>query len=130
MLIREGRTVFLDWELALYGDPLADVAIHVAKMTYLPHEQQVFLTAWAAAEPEAAHPGWSEDLDRYLAGERIKAAVIDSVRYAKVIAAGGRSPADEQALVDGLTRRLTEAAPLWDRPAPERDQVGAALHTR
>ncbi|MGY1943940.1 aminoglycoside phosphotransferase family protein [Nocardia asiatica] len=36
MMIREGRTVFLDWELALYGDPLADVAIHLAKMTYPP----------------------------------------------------------------------------------------------
>ncbi|WP_331758464.1 phosphotransferase (plasmid) [Nocardia sp. NBC_01377] len=127
MLIRAGRTVFLDWELALFGDPLADVAIHLLKMTYLPHEQDAFLTARAAVEPDAVSPGWREDLDRYLTHEKVKAAVIDAVRYAVVIAEHSRSPAGEQALVDGLTRRLADAGPLWDRAAPERDRVEAAL---
>ncbi|MFJ9366440.1 phosphotransferase family protein [Nocardia sp. NPDC101769] len=53
MIIRDGQeVVFLDWELALYGDPVYDVAPHLHKMGYQPDEYATFLRLWATAEPE------------------------------------------------------------------------------
>ncbi|MBF6171053.1 phosphotransferase [Nocardia blacklockiae] len=88
MIIRDGETVFLDWELALYGDPLYDVAVHLHKMSYLAAERERFVSAWTVAEPGAAHRGWEHDVEIYLVHERIKSAVLDAVRYAKIIAEG------------------------------------------
>ncbi|MGW4243281.1 phosphotransferase [Nocardia sp. NPDC004722] len=45
MIIRNGReVVFLDWELALYGEPVYDVATHLHKMGYQPDEYATFLS--------------------------------------------------------------------------------------
>lgn len=128
MIIRDGRTIFLDWELALYGDPLADVAIHLHKMAYTDSERQRFLSRWALTEPEAMTAGWEQDLRTYLAHEQLKSAVLDSVRYAKVIAARTRTPTDERLLIESLTLKLSTAAPLWGiTEPPENAQVEAAL---
>ncbi|MEU7221721.1 phosphotransferase [Nocardia iowensis] len=131
MIIRNGRTVFLDWELALYGDPVCDGAIHLHKMGYWPEEHRQFLTAWAAAEPEALCGNWEHDLEVYLVHEKIKSAVLDTVRYAKVIAEGTRTADHEQRLVHSLTDKLAAAAPLWgQKTSVDAAQVDAALRTR
>ncbi|WP_280424772.1 phosphotransferase family protein [Nocardia carnea] len=131
MIIRpSGDTVFLDWELALYGDPLADVAIHLHKMTYTHTERQHFLRQWTAAEPQAATPDWEHDLQIYLTHETLKGAVLDAVRYAKVFAEHSRTPADEHTLVESLTRKLAAAAPFWNIEPPQHTQVEAALRDR
>jgi aminoglycoside phosphotransferase (APT) family kinase protein len=128
MIIRRHQTVFLDWELALYGDPLCDVAIHLHKMGYLPDEHQRFLTAWTTAEPDAATGAWQKDLRLYLIHEQIKSAVLDAVRYAKVIAEGNRTPENQQVLVESLTTKLKMAAPLWGlRTTLDTPQVEAVL---
>ncbi|WP_406238400.1 phosphotransferase family protein [Nocardia sp. NBC_01009] len=106
MIIRRRETVFLDWELAIYGDPLCDVAIHLHKMGCHPDEREQFLTAWAAAEPDTACGEWDHDLHVYLTHEQIKSAVLDALCYAKVIAEGSRTPEGEQVLVDSLTSKL------------------------
>ncbi|WP_458690954.1 phosphotransferase [Nocardia tengchongensis] len=78
MIIRDGReVVFLDWELALYGDPVYDVATHLHKMGYQPDEQTRFLQQWAAAEPQASTGSWEADLQTYLNHERIKSVIVD-----------------------------------------------------
>ncbi|MBI3687150.1 MAG: phosphotransferase [Actinobacteria bacterium] len=97
MIVADGVVWFLDWELALWGDPVYDVASHLHKMAYLPAEQETFLAAWERAEPAAAGPGWQDDLSAYLRHERVKSAVVDTVRYSKLIAAGGCSPDQERA---------------------------------
>ena len=38
MILARGRTYFLDWELALWGDPVYDLAVHLHKMGYSPQE--------------------------------------------------------------------------------------------
>ncbi|MFE3986956.1 phosphotransferase [Nocardia tengchongensis] len=116
MIIRDGReVVFLDWELALYGDPLYDVASHLHKMGYQPDEQVSFLEQWAAAEPAASTHGWEADLQTYLNHERIKSVIVDAVRYSKVLADGSRSPNQEAALVTNLIVKLRLAHQVWDR---------------
>lgn len=130
MIIRAGETVFLDWELALFGDPLADVATHLHKMAYTNDEQQQFVAEWIAAEPEAVtadRQEWEQDLQTYLMHEQIKSAVLDAVRYAKVIAERSRSPANEQILVHSLASKIRAAASLWQVPAPDAAHVEATL---
>lgn len=118
MILRDQRVVFIDWELALYGDPLYDVASHLHKMGYFPAERATFLAAWAAAEPEAAIGRWEHDLQIYLNHERVKSVVVDAVRYAKLLAEGQRGPQAERALVDSLVGKLELARGVWGRSEP------------
>ncbi|MEU2254428.1 phosphotransferase [Nocardia xishanensis] len=128
MILRDGRVVFLDWELAVFGDPLYDVATHLHKMGYLPEEQEAFLTAWTAAEPEAASGEWLRDLRIYLEHERVKSVVVDAVRYSKVIAQGSAGAAREAALVASMVGKLRLAREVWGQTEPvDVDMVGLAL---
>jgi aminoglycoside phosphotransferase (APT) family kinase protein len=43
MILTEEGTVFLDWELALWGDPLYELAVHFHKMRYQPGDHDVVL---------------------------------------------------------------------------------------
>lgn len=114
MIIKNGReVVFLDWELALYGDPLYDVATHLHKMGYQPGERDVLLSQWVAAEPEAATGRWEHDLRTYLNHEKIKSVIVDAVRYAKVLSEGSRTTEQEHALVSNLVAKLNAAHDIW-----------------
>ncbi|MCP2278804.1 phosphotransferase [Nocardia amikacinitolerans] len=131
MILRDGRVVFLDWELAVYGDPLYDVATHLHKMGYLPEEQEAFLTAWTAAEPEAASGEWSRDLRIYLEHERVKSVIVDAVRYSKVIAQGSAGVEREAALVASMVGKLRLAREVWGQSEPvDADTVEEALRER
>lgn len=119
IVISDRGAVFLDWELALYGDPVYDLAVHVNKMTYLDDELSTLLAGWRAGAGPAAARGWRADLIRYLQHERVKSAIVHSVRYAKKIADAATGNADRQWLVRKLTGILNAAGPIWgwDRPA-------------
>lgn len=126
MIVTERGVVFIDWELALFGDPVYDLAAHVHKMVYRPDELSRLLTGWAAAEPAAAD-GWRADLDTYLRHERVKSAVVDSLRYAKQIRQG--CPADQaSALLSKLVTKLRAARAIWQlEPEVDPDEVLSAL---
>ncbi|GAA3053865.1 aminoglycoside phosphotransferase family protein [Actinokineospora globicatena] len=129
MIIRpDGAIAVIDWELALWGDPVYDAAGHLHKMGYLPDELDSFHSAWAAADPRAASAPWQEDLATYLGHERIKSVIVDAVRYAKLIAEGSRNPVQEQELVSSLVVKLRAARLVWGQSEPvEPDAVEAAL---
>ncbi|WP_051026776.1 phosphotransferase [Nocardia higoensis] len=128
MILRDQRVVFIDWELALFGDPLYDVASHLHKMGYFPAERDAFLAAWTIAEPEAATGHWERDLQTYLDHERVKSVVVDAVRYAKLIAGGQRGPDAERALVDSLVGKLEWARGVWGQSEPvDREHVERSL---
>ncbi|MES9539952.1 phosphotransferase [Actinomadura sp. NPDC000600] len=118
MIVNGGSTTFLDWELALWGDPVYDLAVHIHKMGYLPEEQDALVTRWQAAMLPAHTAGWRQDLDAYLAHERIKSAIVDSVRYSQLFAKGGPYPYPEPELVASLTAKLNAARPYWQIPTP------------
>ena len=106
--------VFLDWELALWGDPLYDLAVHINKMTYLDDELQTLLSGWAAgADPETDR---SADLTAYLRHERVKSAIVHSIRYTKEIVATGTTASRRPTLIHQLTATLNAAAPIWNTP--------------
>ncbi|MEV2218264.1 MFS transporter [Nocardia vinacea] len=100
------ETILLDWELATWGDPIYDVAVHLFKMGYQLDEVAKFLAAWVHAEPEAAVGHWQRDLQTYLNHERIKSLVVDSVRYAKQFASGNLTPAQERELIKKTEEKL------------------------
>jgi tetratricopeptide (TPR) repeat protein len=116
---------FLDWELALWGDPVYELAVHLHKMAYQPDEEQAFCTAWRQAVQAGQWPGWQDDLAAYRAHEQVKSAVVDSVRYAQLLAT---APQQRAARVASLVTKLNAARRVWGIRGPADPQrVAAAL---
>jgi aminoglycoside phosphotransferase (APT) family kinase protein len=120
-MIDTGKTtVFLDWELALLGDPLYDLAVHLHKMAYQPDEHDAVVSGWARTVPPPCAAALAGDLPRYLTHERIKSAIVDTVRYTTLIHSGTLTTAREEHLIDKLSAKLTAAYRCWhlDRTYP------------
>jgi aminoglycoside phosphotransferase (APT) family kinase protein len=128
ILIDGGRRCwFLDWELALFGDPVYDLAAHLHKTAYLPYEREALLRLWLEALPAAATAGYSADLDAYLAHEQIKSVLVDAVRYARVFA-GAPAPYPRDVLVAKLAETLVAARERWGIDVPvDKFEIQAAL---
>ncbi|SBW22216.1 aminoglycoside phosphotransferase [Candidatus Protofrankia californiensis] len=114
MIVDAGRTYFLDWELALWGDPVYDLAVHVHKMAYQPDETNQFLADWLARMDSIATDGWEPDLVTYLAHERVKSAIVDTVRYTKLAADPATGDDRRRALIDALAGKLATAHLVWN----------------
>ncbi|MEV0042407.1 DUF2332 family protein [Nocardia rhamnosiphila] len=99
----EREAVVIDWELATWGDPLGDLAVHLHKMGYLPGEELDLLTYWQAAEPDAVTTNWRRDLAAYRNFERVNSLVTEAVLYAEQLASGTLAAAQEQELIRKLT---------------------------
>ncbi len=105
--------VFLDWELALWGDPVYELAVHVHKMTYFDEELETLLRGWEAITDSAASKAWQSDLTTYLHHERVKSAIVDTIRYTKEIVEEG-TPADRRELLTAkLAGKLNAAGTVW-----------------
>ncbi|MBW8485547.1 phosphotransferase family protein [Actinomadura parmotrematis] len=131
MIVNNGTAAFLDWELALWGDPVYDLAVHIHKMGYLPEEQEAVTAGWLAALPAEYTTGWEHDLPAYLAHERINSAIIDSVRYSQIFANDGPYPYPPEQLVETMAAKLNAARVPWgiaEEATP--DEVRAAFAER
>ncbi len=113
VIMAERGAVFLDWELALWGDPVYDLASHLHKMGYLPHERVQAIDRWGQKCTGGLGAGWLADLDRYLRHEQVKSSIVDSVRYAKLVANADTPPSRVEALVTNLTAKLANGARVW-----------------
>lgn len=109
MILARGRTYFLDWELALWGDPVYDLAVHLHKMGYSPGEYESMQAAWLAAVPGSVSENWEPDLHTYLTHERVKSAVVDTVRYTKIITSGHATAQFKEELLRKLASKLGAA---------------------
>ncbi|MEV6930902.1 phosphotransferase [Dactylosporangium sp. NPDC051485] len=123
-----GKLVIIDWELALWGDPVYDLASHLHKMGYQPGEEELIRGAWFARQPPEVRRGWEDDLWRYLRHERVKSAVVDSVRYSEILRDPTTSPERARALIDNFTMKVARAREVWgdSRPA-DPAEISAAL---
>ncbi len=128
MILADGRTYFLDWELALWGDPVYDLAVHLHKTAYQPDEHDTLLDRWAHAVPGAASDGWETDLPIYLAHERVKSAIVDTVRYTKLLTGPPLPAGQRQALLDKLVGKLTAAHQVWQTRRPRTDPTTVTAH--
>nr|WP_176953959.1 aminoglycoside phosphotransferase family protein [Streptomyces indicus] len=77
--------IYVDWELASWGDPLHDLANHLVRMHYPEHQQNEVIECWAAdmqrVRPEATRD-LSRDLKHYIAFEYAQSVFPDVMRAA------------------------------------------------
>jgi len=127
MIVSRGRTYFLDWELALWGDPVYDLAVHLHKMGYSPSEYEAAQAVWLASVTGEASENWETDLDAYLTHERVKSAIVDTVRYTKIIVTGHAGSQIEAELPRKLSGKLEAAMATggnWPgRKSPSPDKI-------
>lgn len=124
-----GRVVFLDWELALWGDPVYDLADHLHKTSCTAADRRAVTEAWLRSAPEECRTGWQAALDFYLGYEAMKSAVVDTVRWGRRIA-GTDDAAERRVLCGELADKLAAAGPHWNAETPpvtEPDEIGAAV---
>ncbi|MFF3909521.1 phosphotransferase [Streptomyces sp. NPDC001848] len=73
----------IDWELAMFGDPLYDLATHLYLMRYPEAQQELMAKRWCEAMEEVrpgSSRGWEEDLPRLLDFKRAQSVFTDIVR--------------------------------------------------
>ncbi|MFD7060450.1 phosphotransferase [Streptomyces sp. NPDC059906] len=122
----------IDWELAMVGDPLYDLATHLHLMRYPSRQGPRVAEQWSRTV-EAVRPGgtrgWREDLDRVVGYKRAQSVFTDVVREAVSLGRRARSAGPG---VGGAAARLhavlTGAAlPLGLESVPGPAEIGTAL---
>ncbi|MBL1068533.1 aminoglycoside phosphotransferase family protein [Streptomyces sp. 7-21] len=84
----DGSLWTIDWELALLGDPVYDLATHLHLMGYPRAQEHAMVVRWAGAM-ETARPGAADglvkDLPRYLAYKRVQSVFTDVIRQGMAV---------------------------------------------
>ncbi|WP_327696530.1 aminoglycoside phosphotransferase family protein [Streptomyces sp. NBC_00459] len=121
----------VDWELATYGDPLHDLAIHLVRMKYPDSQWSQVVDAWAEAMREsrpAAVNGLRRDLPHYVAFERAQSVFPDVMRAARSL-----EESFDQRSLDKATAAVSEALagaaePLRLADVPSDDAIERILY--
>ncbi|MFF7197185.1 aminoglycoside phosphotransferase family protein [Streptomyces sp. NPDC088197] len=126
----DGGLTVVDWELAMWGDPLHDLAIHLVRMRYPADQRPEVIERWRRAvlrvHPEAA-AGLERDLPVYTAYERAQSLFADTMRVALALDAHP-GPGMVGAGVSRVRAALHLAAvPLRLRRVATRTEVERAL---
>ncbi|MFE1953404.1 phosphotransferase family protein [Streptomyces sp. NPDC059524] len=106
------RLCVIDWELALYGDPLHDLATHLVRMDYDDAERRRMTDLWAQAMRanghEAMTAGMDTDLAHYVDFEYVQSVFPDVMRAAIGL---GETPSDAEfaAAADRVLRAMERA---------------------
>ncbi|MEU6228724.1 aminoglycoside phosphotransferase family protein [Streptomyces sp. NPDC047042] len=112
----------VDWELATYGDPLHDLAIHLVRMRYPDFQWNEVVDAWAEAM-QATRPGavngLERDLPRYVAFERAQSVFPDVMRAARSLEKtfDQESLAEATSAVSAALKEAAEPLGLADVPS-------------
>lgn len=130
MVVRpSGELFFIDWELAMRGDPVYDLATHLRLMRYPREQEAEVIRGWyealARLEPSGSlvagmSPGGGPDLRTYLAFKRLQAVHTDTVRSAVLLDRGGTSVRDAALTVCRVLREAREPLRLETCPTPGR----------
>jgi aminoglycoside phosphotransferase (APT) family kinase protein len=89
MIDPEGLVSFIDWELAVWGDPLWDIAAHLHRMNY-PNTQSKFVRQelLATCRGFAGLNSQYDELRTFLYIEKCRSLVLDAIRDLQAINAG------------------------------------------
>ncbi|QNT94441.1 aminoglycoside phosphotransferase family protein [Streptomyces griseofuscus] len=121
------------WELASYGDPLYDLAVHLVRTRRPEPERAALVRAWADAVARArpaAVAGLGKDLPHYLALEHAQSLYTDVVRAVRALARSFDPESLERAtaVVGDALRAATE--PLRLGRVPGADEIERILFRR
>ncbi|WP_425831210.1 aminoglycoside phosphotransferase family protein [Streptomyces fractus] len=76
--------LLVDWELATYGDPLHDLAVHLVRMQYPSEQQADVIEQWRKAMSSSGRPlaaeGLDSDLQHYIDFEHAQSVYPDVIR--------------------------------------------------
>ncbi|WP_210592560.1 aminoglycoside phosphotransferase family protein [Streptomyces sp. GESEQ-35] len=122
-----GRLWTIDWELAVFGDPLYDLATHLYLTRYPEGQRRRMAELWTATVEDAAAGAsrhWQEDLPRILGFKRAQSVFTDVIRAALDLADG----APLRATVPLLCEVLRDGAvPLGLSAVPTPCETAVAL---
>ncbi|MEU6845971.1 aminoglycoside phosphotransferase family protein [Streptomyces sp. NPDC046716] len=119
--------ICVDWELAMYGDPLHDLATHLVRMRYPHHQWDEVVEAWCRAMKEEgreqATDGVTSDLPHYVDFERAQSVYPDVMRAVWTL--GSSFGPDELEMAALEVHRALEAAerPLRLRGLPKTSAI-------
>ncbi|MFJ9634099.1 phosphotransferase [Streptomyces sp. NPDC101175] len=122
----------IDWELAMLGDPLYDLATHLYLMSYPAEQAQRMAGDWAEAvggvRPDSVR-GWADDLGRILDFKRAQSVFTDVIRLSLSLRDGSninwvRLPSAVRKLQTIMT---AAAVPLGLAEIPSRSRIAGAL---
>ncbi|MFL9658490.1 phosphotransferase [Streptomyces sp. PB17] len=122
----------IDWELAMVGDPLYDLATHLHLMRYPSWQRPRVVEKWRRTV-EAVRPGgtrgWREDLARIVGYKRAQSVFTDVIREAVSLGTEARSAGPGVgAAAARLHTILTDAVlPLGLEAVPGPAEIGTAL---
>lgn len=131
----QSRLWTIDWELAMMGDPLYDLATHLYLMRY-PADQECRMTEeWGRAVEEVLPGGsWGteEDLPRLLGFKRAQSVFTDVIRVSLALSDG---PGFNWVALPQAARKLQRileagAGPLGMAWVPSQSEIMAALVRR
>ena len=120
----EGPLALLDWENALYGDPLHELATHLVRMGYRDEEWDRSKELWGK---HCGSGGTKKDLDVYVDFEYAQSVYPDTMRAALALP-GRPEDGDFAAAGERVRTALRRAsAPLALQSVPDATEVEAAL---
>lgn len=124
--------VCVDWELATYGDPLHDLAVHLVRMRYPKSQWGQVVGAWSRAlrrtSPDSVD-GALRDLRHYVDFERAQSVFPDVMRAAQSLADHPGRAGDGLARATAVVRKALESAagPLGLDGVPDATDIEQAL---
>jgi aminoglycoside phosphotransferase (APT) family kinase protein len=128
----QGQLWAIDWELALLGDPLYDLATHLHLMRYPAAQEQRMVREWHAAveriRPGSAR-GLTKDLCRIVDFKRAQSVITDVIRLSLSLYDGADFDWRRLPLVARKLRMALAAAaiPLGLTEVPNHSRIMAAL---
>lgn len=96
----------IDWELAVVGDPMYDLATHLHLMGYPPRQEAEVVQRWRETVPKVLHgadAGMDDDLPRYRTYKSVQSLFTDVVRHAHRVAAADPGELTAQLRTTGET---------------------------
>lgn len=78
-----GKVWAIDWELAMLGDPLYDLATHLHLMRYPVQQEREIIQRWCVIAEDVrkgSSKGWIEDLPRLLDYKKAQSVFTDVIR--------------------------------------------------
>lgn len=134
------KLTIIDWELALVADPAHELGVHLHRMRYAPHQEELFLDTYLRLRGEqGAHAAWHARIDAYRRHEQVRSALVDVTRTVEDLREG-LPPATRRALVEHYARKLVRAWQIWQVEAdpaltdpdlllPLLEEAGRRLHS-
>ena len=128
----EDRLWTIDWELAMLGDPLYDLATHLHQMRYPARHERAVAQRWRETVEgvrAGTSNGWEQDLGRLLDYKKAQSVFTDVIRTALELDAGPEAGWRQIAPAAFKLRRvLADAAlPLGLDPVPGTRRIVTAL---